>query len=227
MIIIFRTGVRSMSVRKECKVLNRIVLLFVVGTLVSSGQAALINGQNWADSVISYTSQIQNYGGTMMSSSTEFWVLGQSDADQNNNMYAWDDAEPDYVAGWRSGAANQEIVVGFNTALEDVTGDDLVIRMYCGPNSQASVYVSEDNSEWTNIGTISGTSGQVPGNPGYLYDATFDFSGLFSGDVYYVKVHRDVAGPQTGMFFDSFASVPEPATMLILGIGAVCLRRKK
>lgn len=193
----------------------------------SSSQAALINGQNWADSVVSYTSEIQNYGSTPMGSTTEFWLLNQSDADQDGNMYAWDNGDMDYVAGWRGGSANQEIVVGFNTALEDISGDDLVIRMYCGPKAQASVFVSKDNSNWIPIGTITGASGQIPGSPGYLYDATFDFSGLFSGDAYYVKVHRDNTGPQTGMFFDSLASVPEPATMLLLGMGSVCLLRRK
>ncbi|AQQ09849.1 hypothetical protein L21SP3_01668 [Sedimentisphaera cyanobacteriorum] len=212
------------------KNVKRTLMLLAIAAVAFSGassQAAFINGQNWADSVVSYTSQIQNYGGTLMDSTTEFWVLGQSDVDLNGNMYAWDTGEPDYVAGWRSVAANQEIIVGFNTALEDIAGDDLVIRLYGGPNAQASVSVSEDNSSWTSIGTITGESGQIPGTPGYLYDAAFDFSGLFSGDAYYVKVHRDVAGPQTGMFFDSFASVPEPATMLILGLGAAFVRRRK
>jgi hypothetical protein len=68
---------------------------------------------------------------------------------------------------------------------------------------------------------------QVPGKPGFLYDAVFDFSGLFSGDASYVKVHRLTTGSGTGMFFDSFASVPEPATMLILGLGAAFVRRRK
>ena len=216
-----------MRVRQNCKTLNRLFSLLVISVLATSSQAVLINGQNWADSVTSYTSQIQNYGGTLMDSTTEFWVLGQSDADQDNNMYAWDAGDPDYVAGWRGNSVNQEIVVGFNTALDDIAGDDLVIRMYCGSGAQASVFVSEDNSSWTSIGSITGSQGQVPGKPGFLYDAAFDFSGLFSGDAYYVKVHRDTAGPQTGMFFDSFASVPEPATMLILGIGAAFLRKRK
>jgi len=218
-----------MKLKQNYKTRSILFLIFVSSLFATGGSAALINGRNWADSVVSYTSQIQNYGGTLMDSGTGYWVLGESDADQNGNMYAWDfdEGDLDYVAGWRSGAANQEIVVGFNTALEDIIGDDLAIRMYCGPNAQVSVSVSEDNSVWTNIGTVSGASGQIPGKPGYLYDATFDFSGLFSGDVYYVKVHRDIAGSQTGMFFDSFSSVPEPATVLILGIGAACLRKRR
>jgi len=223
----FKIGERKMKVRQNCKTLNRLFSLLVISVLATSSQATLINGQNWADSVTSYTSQIQNYSGTLMDSTTESWVLGQSDADQDNNMYALDDVDLDYVAGWRGGAADQEIVVGFDTALDDIAGDDLVIRMYCGPSAQASVFVSQDNSNWTQIGTIAGSSGQVPGKPGFLYDASFDFEDLFAGDAYYVKVHRDTAGSETGMFFDSFASVPEPATILILGIGAAFLRKRK
>ncbi|MCD4831843.1 MAG: PEP-CTERM sorting domain-containing protein [Anaerohalosphaeraceae bacterium] len=211
------------------KNLQKSLMLLVVSALVASSQAALIDGQNWADSVTSYASQIQNYDGIFMDSTTEFWVLGQSDADQTGNMHAWDfdNGDLDYVAGWRGGSANQEIVVGFNTALEDVVGDDLVIRMYCGSKAQATISVSQDNLSWTQIGNITGVSMQIPGKPGFLYDAVFDFAGLFSGDAYYVKVYRETTGSGSGMFFDSFASVPEPATMVILGLGTVLLRRKK
>ena len=202
-----------------------LIILVVVSMFSVSSDAALISGQNWADSVTSYTSQIQNYAGTIMDSSTEFWVLGKSDADQNGNMHAWDAGDLDYVAGWRGGSADQEIVVKFDTALEDIAGDDLVIRMYCGSKAQASVSVSENNSSWTSIGSIVGVPLQIPGKPGFLYDATFDF-GSFS-NIHYVKVHRETIGSGSGMFFDSFASVPEPTTLFVLGIGAACLRRKK
>ena len=212
--------------RKQSKVVGGCLVGLVVCVCASMGQAAYVNGQNWADSVVSYTSEIQNYNGILMSGATESWVLGASDADQDGNMYAWDAGDLDVVAGWRSNAANQSLVVRFNETLADVAGDDLVIRMYCGPKSKASVSVSEDGVDWTTVGAIAGTPGQIPGSPGYLYDATFDFSGLFSGNAHYVKVQRVVAGPQTGMFFDSFASVPEPATMVLLGLGAACLRRR-
>ncbi len=227
--IILKIGVGSMKVRQNNKMLKGLFLMVVVCSLAIIGQAALIDGQNWADSVTSHSSAIQNYGGTMMSSSTESWVLGKSDADQTNNMHAWDFTEGDLdnVAGWRGGSANQEFVVKFDSALTDIAGDDLVIRMYCGKKASASIFVSADNSSWTSIGSIIGIPLQVPGKPGFLYDAAFDFSGSFSGDVHYVKVHRETTGASTGMFFDSFASVPEPATMFILGIGALCFRRKK
>ena len=217
-----------MKVKKHCEILNRLFLFFVIGVLATSSQAALINGQNWADSVTSYTSQIQNYGGIFMDSTTEFWVLGQSDADRNGNMYAWDwDFDQDTVAGWRAGNADEQIVVKFDTALANVAGDDLVIRMYCGKTANASIWVSEDNTNWTSIGSIVGAMAQVPGTPGCLYDAAFDFAGLFSGSASYIMVHRETIGNGSGMFFDSFASVPEPATIFILGIGAALLRKKK
>ena len=220
---------RKMKLLNVCKTIGLALVAFCLSVFAGSANAALINGQNWADSVTSYTSQIQNYGGIFMDSSTEFWVLGKSDADQTNNMHAldFDDGDLDYVAGWRVGDAGQEIVVKFDVPLADVAGDDLVIRMYCGSKAQASVSVSEDNSSWTSIGSIVGVPLQIPGKPGFLYDAAFDFSGLFSNNVHYVKVYRETIGSGSGMFFDSFASVPEPATIFILGIGAALLRKKK
>ncbi|MFA5293173.1 MAG: PEP-CTERM sorting domain-containing protein [Phycisphaerae bacterium] len=208
--------------------MKSVLMLMVIGGLFSSCSfAALINGQNWTDTVVGYTSQIQNYGGTYMDSSTVSWVLGVSDADQNGNMYAFDAVDLDNVAGWRS-AASQEIVVGFNTAITDVEGDDIVIRLFCGAKAKANVYASADNVNWTLIGNVAGSSGGTPGTPGNLYDASFDLSDVFFGDVYYIKVCGTTSGSGTGMFFDSFASVPEPATLVVLGLGAIaCLRRKK
>jgi hypothetical protein len=209
--------------------MKTVLMLMVIGGLsVSGGSAAIINGQNWADTIVSYTSQIQNYGGTYMDSGTESWVLGVSDADQTGNMYAFDAADLDNVAGWRAAYADQEIIVGFNTAITDIAGNDIVVRLYCGPKASANIYVSSDNVNWVLIGNTTGSSDNVPGTPGYLYDASFDLAGLFFDDVYYIKVHRAASGAKTGMFFDSFASVPEPATLVILGLGAAaCLRRKK
>ncbi len=215
---------------KSVKSLNKVLGMIMVCALATVSQAALVGGQNWADSVVSYTSAIQSYGGTLMTPATEFWPLGSSDADQTGNMHAWDfvGGDLDYVAGWRGGNVDQELVVGFNEPLQDIAGDDLVIRMYCGSKASATVYVSEtNNNDWVQVGTIIGQSMQVPGKPGFLYDAAFDFDGLTSSDVSYVKVHRETTGSGTGMFFDSFASVPEPMTMILLGLGGICLRKKK
>lgn len=205
----------------KCSQIAVAVLLVVV--LTGPAGAAVVGGQNWASSAYDYTSNIQNYAGTVMDATTEWWVTGASDADVDGNGYAWDPGDEDYVAGWRAGAPGEYIIVKFDTALTNIVGDDLVIRMYGGSGASATVLVSTDDSSYTQIGTIgSGVSG-------YFRDETFDFDGQFSGDVHYVKVLRVGNGPQTGMFFDSFASVPEPATMVLLACGgaAVLIRRRK
>ncbi len=204
-----------------------IAVLFVVGLSGPAG-AAVFNGQNWADSVYEYTTNIQNSGlgvpAELMSAdpSNQSWVTGVSDADVDGNGYAWDAGDNDYVAGWRANAPGEYVIVNFVIGLEDLAGDDLVIHVYGGPSASANVLASTDGNSYTQIGTIgSGTSGQ-------FRDETFDFAGLLGDDVHYVKVLRAANGAQTGIFFDSFASVPEPATMVLLicGGAGLFLRRR-
>ncbi len=197
----------------------------VCAVAIVAGQAAsaaVVGDTNWADGVHAYTSNIQNYGGTLMSPATEFWLIGPPDADANGNNYAWDSGDPDYVAGWRSSAPDEYIVMEWFLGIPDVPGDDLVIRYYAGPGAAANVLASVDGVSFKAIGTIPS------GTPGYLVDAAFDFAGLFSGGVHYVKLERTASGPQTGLFFDAFGGVvPEPATISLLGCGSVLLMRRR
>jgi hypothetical protein len=124
----------------------------------------------------------------------------------------------DYVAGWKGAGPlneNQEIVVCFDIGLEDYEdSDDLVIRLYCGYKARASIWASVDGNDFAKIGEIAGRDSGVPGIPGMLYDAYFDFGGAFAEKVHYIKVHREASVPDSGMFFDSFTSavVIEPKT---------------
>ncbi|MCD4831841.1 MAG: hypothetical protein K8R02_08590 [Anaerohalosphaeraceae bacterium] len=199
-------------------------------TLAFSGtvQARYIEGINWADSVFSHTDKIQSWadghcggpGSVLMDANTPattWLVLGFSDADGNGDMYAWDfeDGDRDYVAGWRTGSpahAEQEIIVKFDTGIEDVDGNDVVIRMFCGPVAEASVWASTDGNDFVQIGTITGQLGGIPGSDGMLYDAFFDFNGIFADDVNFIRVFREVTEAQSGMFFDSFSAayIDEP-----------------
>jgi hypothetical protein len=200
-----------------------LALILIVSCDTNSALAAYVRGQNWADRVVSYTPRIQRFGipgctgGIPMGANTTWWVLGPSDCDQNGDMDAWStDAnglqtiDYDYVAGWKgAGTVNkdQELVVWFNIGLQDCEdGNDLVIRLYCGYKAHASVWASADGNDFARLGEIVGRDAGVPGTPGLLYDAYFDFEGLFAKDVHYIKVHREAAIPDSAMFFDSFAS---------------------
>lgn len=197
----------------------------VCAVAIVAGQAAsaaVVGDTNWADGVHAYTSNIQNYGGTLMSPATEFWLIGPPDADANGNNYAWDSGDPDYVAGWRSSAPDEYIVMEWFLGIPDVPGDDLVIRYFAGSNAAADVLASVDGVSFTSIGTIAGSTG------GYLANATFDFAGLLPGDVHYVKVERIASGTQTGLFFDAFGGVvPEPTTLALAGLGVCALLRRR
>jgi hypothetical protein len=232
-----------------------IVAVFYLAALSSAftgpANAVLINGQNWADSVPVWSGNVQNYAGVLMDAGTTWWLTGISDSDVDENGYAWDEVDNDYVAGWRSSgtasitvyfdtalddilgddlvihiyggsksSGTASITVYFDTALDDILGDDLVIHIYGGSKASASVWASSDNVSYTDICSIGG------GTPGYFRDEVFDIGGAID-NVHYIRVDREVSGSKTGMFFDSFASVPEPATMLLLGMGVACLRRKK
>jgi len=196
----------------------------LVSVFPQSLDAEVIDGVNWADNVTAYTSNIQNYIGTAMDVTTEFWVTGVPDADADGNGYAWDASDSDTVAGWRSSAPNESLVVHFDTGLVNIPGDDLSIYMYGGPSASASVWVSADNATYVQVGALGG------GVTGYLRQEKFDFDGFVS-DVYYVKVERIANGSGTGMFFDAFGgvSIPEPGTitLLLVVIGLFVVRRWK
>jgi len=172
--------------------------------------AEVIGGMNWADGVADYSANIQNYAGTLMSATTEFWVTGVPDADANGDGAV----ENDFVAGWRSSAPSEFITVYFNTALTNLLGDDLSIWLYNGPKASATGQVSTDGVDFTSIGSISGDGA----SSGPFRAEAFDFDGLFAGDVHYVKVLRAATGANTGMFFDAFGgtAVPEPGTVVLL-----------
>lgn len=203
-----------------------IAALLVVG-LAGSANGAWEDGHYWADDVTAWTGDIQNYGflasPELMTASTTWWLTGAPDGDQNDNGYGWDASDDqDSVAGWRS-FGNASFTVHFDMALKDVTGDDLLVVTYGGPNGVSSVWASSDDVEanYVQIGTIGA------GTAGYFDNLGFDFNGLVD-DVHYVKIVRESAGPQSGRFIDAVGSVPEPATMLLLACGSwgVLLRRR-
>lgn len=182
---------------------------------------AEIIGVNWADEVVEYTPNIQNYAGVLLSADTAWWLTGPADCDCDDNGYVWDPADQDTVAGWRAAAPNESVTMYWSAGIPDLPGDDLAIHVYGGPIAAADVFASVDGSSFELVGAIGG------GTPGYLREETFDFAGVFASDVQYVKVVRTASGPQTGMFFDAFSGVvPEPASLLLLCWVGLGLRRR-
>lgn len=202
----------------------------VIFSVPLAAVGGVIDGVNWADDVAAYSSGIQNYGSVLMDENTEFWLTGVPDADVDDNGYAWDAGDLDYVAGWRAGTPNEFITVHFNLALANVSGDDLSIYLYGGGKVDATVYASTDGSEYTEIGSIGG------GTAGYLRVETFDFDGLLDdGGVHYVKVARNTVGSGSGLFIDAFGgtAVPEPGSVALLvmaglaALGAFVYRKRR
>jgi len=183
---------------------KKMISILVVLGAISQVNAGLVNGQNFADSVNSWSGSVQNYAGIMMDSSTTWWLTGASDSVE---------------AGWRS-SGQASITMYFEQGINDLAGDDFEIVLFSGGKAGASVCVSSDNVNFVEVGSLSG------GSPLEFRNETFDFAGL-ANDVHYVKVNREVFGSGSGIFFDSFAAVPEPATAAILIMSLPILFRRK
>jgi hypothetical protein len=156
---------------------------------VASARAEVVGELNWADDVVGYSDSIQNYGGTVLSEATTWWLTGPSDAS----------ATDDYAAGWRTTTPDDYIIMHWETPLVDGEDEDLVIRLFSGPKASGTVLASVDGVDYTQVGVVGG------GTPSIFREECFDFGGAFAQGVSYVKVCRDATGPQTGVFFDSFA----------------------
>ncbi len=204
-----------------------IVACVVMANSLVTAQADIIGEMNWADELVEWSSEIQNYGvysaAEKISTTTGWWLTGVPDADQNGNDYAWDtDVDRDTVAGWRS-FGMEYFTVGFDQAISDGAGNDLKLVTYGGPKGSASVWASPTNNEndFVKLGSIEG------GNAGFFSDVWFDFAGLVD-EVHYVKLVREADGPQTGRFFDAIGGVvPEPSTLSLLALAALAVTRRK
>jgi hypothetical protein len=169
--------------------------------------------QNWANSLAAWSGNIENYNGTRTGADALAYVLGPPDSDVDGNGYAWDADDNDYVAGWK-GTGDASFTVYFESALLNVDGDDLVVKLCGGAKSKVDVYGSIDGSSFEIIGSIAGVKGQIPGKPGFFHEAgasgldryvTLDFGTL--DNLHYIRFDRAASGEGSGMFFDAVGSV--------------------
>lgn len=211
----------------------RIGLLMLLSSTfgVRAASATVVGDQNWADSLAAWSGNIQNYSGTATGAVALAYVLGPPDCDVDGNGNAWDPGDNDYVAGWK-GTGEASFTVCFETALLNIDGDDLAVKVYGGPNCRADVYGSADGSGFELIGSIAGAKGHFPGKAGFFHDAgaagldryvTLDFGAL--DNLHYIRFDRCASGQGSGMFFDAVGSVPEPATLFLLILGGAGLYR--
>lgn len=227
-----------------------VVLVTLAYSISAIGVARgdLIDGVYWADEVTEWTGNIQNYGGQPMTDETTWWLTGAPDADVNQNGYAWDPVDNDYVAGWRScgGSGDESFTVHFEVPIGDVDGPDFMIHYYAGLQSAASVWASSNDVDYFQVGTMGS------GTPGYFIDEWIDLDG-FVNDARYIRVVRETDGSQTGTFIDALGApssaliptpvngsdgklgtsggrmfpVPEPAGVALIGWGALALARRR
>ena len=215
--------------RKRLSVI--VLVTALLGGFAASLNATVINGQNWADSVSDWSGGIQNYGGVSWTNQgadpSTWWVTGVPDADVDGNGNAWDAGDNDYVAGWK-GAGAAHFILYYETALVNMPGDDLAVKVYGGSKCKATVLGSTGGVSYTQIGIIAGAKGQIPGKPGFFHEVgatgldkytTLDFGSL--DNLHYIKFERSATGSGSGMFFDAVGSVPEPLTIVLLACGGL------
>ena len=194
----------------------RSILTVASIAVVVAASASSVSAESiyWSDEAVDYSSNIQNFAGTLMDASTTWWVAGAPEGDTG-----------DFVGGWRSNAPGEYIVVRWDTPIADMAGDDIVIQLFSGGKAGADVFASVDGIDYTQIGTLGkGTASEIR-------QEWFDLDGQFASDVSYVKVVRTANGQGAGMFFDGFgAAVPEPATVALLaaifGFIGICRHKR-
>jgi hypothetical protein len=195
---------------EEKDMMNKLAIVLAMGLMVGLAAQAEAHWAEWRGAMyywadeVTWSGAIQNFGppGTVMDETTRWWLLGAPDADPNDDDY-WSGSEPDYLGGWKGNDPGASLTFYFNAPIQDLPGDDVVVRGFRGPSAEGSVWASSDGVKFMQIGTITS------GTPRQFENFWFDLNGTGLTDVHYIELRRVANGSTTGAFFDAVGVVLE------------------
>ena len=201
--------------------------LVIVAAMASVASAGV--GINWNTGYGGYTHTspiVTGYDNPILGSYSVIWQLVYSGTD-GINPPSLATAGAGYVTGDDVVWATRTIALGGGTAAEDGTSwDTFMVR-----TGGSSTY---ENAGWSTAGSVyqrvfEGTPAMGTywyDSPLFTYDATWTDSQ--AAELFNTEVNMNVGGFQAPMA-NQFPQIPEPATMSLLGLGALVMavRRRR
>ena len=227
--------------------MKRLLFILMCACLVSMAQGLSISNGDFEANAGPSTPDVTDW---YDNSTANFW----EDAWQSNDSWitpngtqvvvfcAWDTVEGDPLAGsylyqsMGASAGESSVKIGFNWGHPDDTGvgrhDGLTIAAYASDGT----FVADDLVDVRGAAGVTlldyasydhvalGTDGEI-----WTVQVTLDLSGANVGDEIFLRFNNylPVAGADPWPVLDDVQIVPEPATLALLGLGGLLLRRKR